>query len=75
METAKLFKNGSSQAVRLPKEFRLPGTEVFVRRVGDMVVLIPKKGGWKGWYENLSEFSDDFMQERKQPPAQRRKGL
>ena len=75
MDTAKIFKNGSSQAVRLPKEFRLPGTEVFVRRVGDMVVLIPKKGVWKGWYENLSEFSEDFMTDRKQPPVQRRKGL
>ncbi len=75
METAKLFKNGSSQAVRLPKEFRLPGTEVFVRKVGDMVVLIPKKRSWQGWYENLSEFSVDFMEDRNQPAVQRRKGL
>lgn len=75
MESAKLFKNGSSQAVRLPKEFRLPGREVFVRRMGDMVVLIPKKSVWKDWYENLSEFTDDFMDDRKQPPVQKRKGL
>ncbi len=75
MESAKLFKNGSSQAVRLPKEFRLPGREVFVRRMGDMVVLIPKKSVWKDWYENLSEFTDDFMEDRKQPPVQKRKGL
>jgi antitoxin VapB len=40
--TAKLFRNGSSQAVRLPKEFRVPGREVIVKRFGDMVVLVPK---------------------------------
>jgi antitoxin VapB len=40
--TAKLFKNGSSQAVRLPKEFRVRGREVIVKRFGDMVVLVPK---------------------------------
>jgi virulence-associated protein VagC len=40
--TAKLFRNGSSQAVRLPKEFRVRGREVIVKRFGDMVVLVPK---------------------------------
>ncbi|WP_442756807.1 antitoxin [Methylocystis sp. JAN1] len=41
MATAKLFRHGRSQAVRLPKEFRLPGTEVRVSKVGDKVVLEP----------------------------------
>lgn len=40
--TAKLFRNGSSQAVRLPKEFRVRGREVIVKRFGGMVILIPK---------------------------------
>ncbi len=75
METAKIFQNGSSQAVRLPKEFRLPGKEVYVRKLGGMVLLVPKKGMWKQWYENLSGFSEDFMAERNQPASQKRKGL
>jgi antitoxin VapB len=39
--TAKIFKHGRSQAVRLPKEFRLPGKEVGVRRIGNAVLLEP----------------------------------
>ncbi len=46
MKKAKLFYNGRSQAVRLPKEFRLPGTEVFVERRGESVVLSPIEGRW-----------------------------
>ena len=42
MQTAKLFKNGRSQAVRLPKEFRFDGDEVYVRREGRSIVLSPK---------------------------------
>ena len=75
METAKIFQNGSSQAVRLPKEFRLPGKEVYVRKLGGMVLLVPKKEMWKQWYENLEGFSDDFMLARNQPKPQKRKSL
>ncbi|EHQ08647.1 type II toxin-antitoxin system antitoxin VapB [Leptonema illini] len=75
MEKAKLFKNGSSQAVRLPKEFRFTGSEVYIRKIGDMVVLIPRKSAWADWLSNLSDFSDDFMIERNQPEAQERDPL
>jgi len=75
METAKIFQNGSSQAVRLPKEFRLPGKEVYVRRIGEMVLLVPKKNLWQEWFKNLQGFSDDFMKQRNQPAPQKRKGL
>ena len=47
METAKLFENGRSQAVRLPKKFRFTGEEVFVRKVGHVVMLI--MGDIHGW--------------------------
>jgi hypothetical protein len=53
--TAKLFRNGRSQAVRLPKEFRFAGTEVSVRREGEAVILEPlkprawPKGYWGRW--------------------------
>ena len=46
MQTAKLFKNGRSQAVRLPKEFRFEGEEVYVKRVPGGVVLLSKSDPW-----------------------------
>lgn len=67
MKTAKIFKNGQSQAVRLPKEFRLPGREVNVRKIGQAVVLLPSKGGWESLIESLELFSADFMSDRRQP--------
>lgn len=70
MDTAKLFKNGQSQAVRLPKAYRMPGNEVYVKKVGDAVVLLPLEHPWETLFESLSEFSSDFMEEREQPPMQ-----
>jgi antitoxin VapB len=75
MRTAKLFQNGQSQAVRLPKEFRFAGDEVFVKKRGDTVVLIPKKNAWDSLIRSLDMFTDDFMNERDQPPAQERESL
>jgi virulence-associated protein VagC len=43
MKTAKLFRTGGSQAVRLPKEFRLEGSEVYILREGERIILLPKK--------------------------------
>ena len=70
MKTAKLFKNGQSQAVRLPKEFRFEGTEVHIKRVGNAVVLLPLGHGWSALAESLEMFSDDFMPSRDQPAEQ-----
>ena len=67
MKTAKLFKNGESQAVRLPKEFRFQGTEVFVQKMGDAVVLLPKARSWETLIQSLSKFPPDFMTSRDQP--------
>jgi antitoxin VapB len=75
MRTAKLFQNGQSQAVRLPKEFRFAGDEVYVKRRGDTVVLIPKKNAWDSLVRSLDMFTNDFMSERDQPPAQERESL
>ena len=72
METAKLFKNGKSQAVRLPKEFRFASDRVYIKRVGDAVVLLPYQTPWKTLLDSLSLFSDDFMAEREQPLVQDR---
>jgi antitoxin VapB len=72
MRIAKLFKSGGSQAVRLPKEFRLPGTQVRVRRIGRGVLLEPLDEPFevKAWFAKLDEYLDEpFMPEgREQPP-------
>jgi len=72
MKTAKLFQNGQSQAVRLPKEFRFEDDHVFVKKSGNAVVLLPAKNSWDALIHSLDKFSDDFMAERKQPPVQKR---
>lgn len=75
METAKLFKNGQSQAVRLPKEYRFEGDEVYLKKVGNTVLLIPIKNSWAPLINSLDEFSDDFMNDRQQPETQKREDL
>lgn len=61
MQMAKLFKNGSSQAVRLPKEFRFDADEVCIKRVGSVVVLYEKKSRWQILHEAVGKVTDDFM--------------
>jgi antitoxin VapB len=75
METAKLFKNGKSQAVRLPKAFRLKGKEVGITKVGNAVILFPIKTKWDALVESLGLFSSDFMDERNQPQLENRENL
>lgn len=75
MNTAKLFKNGKSQAVRLPKQFKFKGTEVYIKRIGRNVVLIPKNDPWESLISSLNDFSDDFMVKREQPVFDKRKVL
>ncbi|MDI6770304.1 MAG: type II toxin-antitoxin system VapB family antitoxin [Anaerolineales bacterium] len=72
METARLFQNGKSQAVRLPKEFRFGSDRVYIKRVGEAVVLLPYQTPWKTLLDSLPLFSADFISERAQPPAQKR---
>lgn len=75
MDRAKLFKNGQSQAVRLPKRLRFKGTEVYARKLGNGVLLLPVNDPWGPLREALGAFSEDFMDERDQPEAQEREGL
>jgi len=75
MDTAKLFQNGKSQAVRLPREYRFQGTRVYIKKMGNAVVLIPEEESWHSLIESLQLFSDDFMAERTQPPLASRAGL
>ena len=75
--TAKLFRNGRSQAVRLPADFRFPGSEVFVRRdptTGD-VILSRRPESWQDFFEFTSALNlpKDFLAERRDVPPQKRK--
>ncbi len=67
-KTAKIFRSGNSQAVRIPKEFQLEGTEVEIRRRGDTLILRPKRKSWAPLLESLGKFSDDFMERGRQQP-------
>ncbi len=72
MQTAKIFQNGRSQAVRLPKEFRFKGTEVFIYREGEKIILSEKPHSWEGFFHSGLRASPDFMQERVQPLPEER---
>lgn len=72
MKTAKLFQNGQSQAVRLPKEFRFEGSVVYIKKIGKATVLLPADNPWDVLFDSISKFSDDFMGERSQPNQQER---
>ncbi|MHC1728752.1 MAG: antitoxin [Syntrophobacteraceae bacterium] len=69
MTTAKIFKSGNSQAVRLPKEFQFSGNEVFIKKSGRSVILTPKDVPWEMFEQSLGEFTEDYMEgNRIQPP-------
>lgn len=70
MNTAKVFINGRSQAVRLPKDFRFEDEEVFITRVDDMVILYPRRKGWELLARGIERFTSDFMSQRDQPPRE-----
>jgi len=74
MRTAKLFQNGRSQAVRLPKEFNFTGDEIFIQKVGDSVILFPKNKTWETFLNGLSRFSDDFMADGREQPELKERG-
>ena len=62
IETAKIFENGRSQAVRLPKKFRFNTDEVIVQQLGDAVILVPKESMWQTFMDGLNSFTDDIFE-------------
>jgi len=64
---AKIFKNGASQAVRLPKEFRFDAEEVCIKRIGSAALLFPKGTAWDLMSDALGQVDNDFMTNRNQP--------
>lgn len=74
--TAKVFTNGGSQAVRLPAEFRVDTTEVYVERIGHSLLITPKRtGGWEEFFGRPSAVPADFLAEREDDLPQSRDGL
>ena len=66
MTTAKLIIDGDTQIVLLPKAYRIKEKEVSISRIGDAIILLPKRKRWDSLFSSLDKFSDDFMQERNQ---------
>lgn len=73
MQTARVFRNGRSQAIRLPKDFRVDSDEVYLKKTPEGFLVI-SRDPWEIFFEGLEELSDDFMSGgRQQPEPQVRK--
>ena len=76
MQTARLFINGRSQAVRLPKEYQFKGEDVYIQKIGEAVILVPFDKDWEVFMHGVNSFSEDFMSEgRMQGKDQKREEL
>ena len=75
MDTAKIFVNGRSQAVRLPKEYRFDESDVFIKKIDDVVMLIPRDKVWKTFRNSFKRFSDDLLLERDNELPQERNSI
>lgn len=72
MTVAKVFRTGRSQAIRLPKEFRVEADEVYLKRTREGFLVIAKDP-WEVFFEGIQELSDDFMAgARVQPELEQR---
>lgn len=60
MITAKVFKSGNSQAIRLPKEYRLESDEIFLNRIGNVLIIIPKDDPWSIFSQGIKEIGNDY---------------
>lgn len=77
MYTAKVFVNGGSQAVRLPKQFRFSDDEIYVKKIGDSILLVPKNKLWETFLEGVDGFTEDYFEavEDRLEAAEEREGL
>jgi len=75
MNIAKLSTDGTHQVVILPEDFQLTGTEVYIKKMGNAIVLIAKDNPWQSLIDSLDDFSDDFMTTRDQPQIDIRESL
>ncbi|MDR0668508.1 MAG: antitoxin [Treponema sp.] len=74
MLTTRVFKSGNSQAVRIPKEYKIDGEELYINKIGNTIIIFPKNDPWDLFKKSLTDFSDDYFTEgRNQPEMQKRK--
>lgn len=71
-QKAKIFMNGRSQAVRLPKEFRFDADEVYITKQGSKVIITEKKPTWDEFFDSQSVFNDEFLSDRSDAVPQER---
>ena len=70
METAKIFENGRSQAVRLPQKYRFQADEVVTQKLGDAVLLVPKESLWNTFVDGVNSFTEDIFENGRDQGAQ-----
>ena len=75
MDIVKVENKWQDQVLNLPKEFQFKGTEVYIKRLGRLVILIPKEDPWEPFMDSLDQFTDDFMAERLQPATAERESF
>jgi antitoxin VapB len=75
MNIVKLSKNNEHQFVDLPQPYQLEGEEAYIKKVGNVILLIPKDNPWQTLFSSLELFSDDFMEQREQPSQPEREEL
>lgn len=68
METTKIFNSGNSQAVRLPKKYRIRNKEAYISKIGDAIIIFPKKSGWTSLFDSIDKFTDDYLEDERSHP-------
>jgi antitoxin VapB len=75
MQTAQLSTDGTHQIIILPSDIRLDGSEVYIKKMGNNLVVISCRDPWRSLFESLDQFSDDFMASREQPALEQRESF
>ena len=75
MEKIQILKQGEDQVVVLPREFQVQGDEVYIKKMGNTIVLISQEHPWQLLFDSLDQFSEDFMETREQPPLEIREAF
>ena len=68
MFTAKVFKSGNSQAIRIPREYKIDASELYINKIGNTMIIFPKTDPWETFRESLSGFSDDYFHDGRNQP-------
>ena len=73
--TIEIKKQAGVQVIELPEQFAIDDDKVYLKRTGNIISIIPFHNAWQNFHQSIDEFSEDFMTERNQPPAQHRESL